>query len=161
MTPNSPVTELRRFVVYGVVGALNTAICYLLFAALVDWCGWHHHLALAVDYAFGIVLGFALHRSATFADRRQLKRAFQKYAITLVLTFAANFALLDAIIRAELLGILAGQAVAMTIATLASYGVQQQWVFRSHVETPAKLRIHPDDTSASERRTVETGRRAA
>jgi putative flippase GtrA len=161
MTPNSPVSELRRFIVYGVVGALNTAICYLLFAALVDWCGWHHHLALAVDYAFGIVLGYALHRSATFADRRRLKHAFQKYAFTLLLTFAANFAILDAIIRAELLGILTGQAAAMVIATLVSYGVQQQWVFRSHGEAPARLRIHPDDASASERRSVETGRRAA
>lgn len=161
MTPNSHATELRRFVVYGAVGALNTAICYLLFAALVDWCGWHHHLALAADYAFGIVLGYALHRSATFSDRRQLKRAFQKYALTLVLTFVANFALLDAIIRAELLGTLAGQAVAMTVATLVSYGVQQQWVFRSHGEAPTTLQIHPDDTGASERRAVETTRRAA
>jgi putative flippase GtrA len=161
MTPSFPATELRRFVVYGAVGALNTAICYLLFAALVDWCGWHHHLALAADYAFGIVLGYALHRTATFADRLRLKHAFQKYAITLALTFVANFALLDAIVRAQLLGTLAGQAVAMTIATLVSYGVQQRWVFRSHGETPATLRIDPRDVGASERRTVESARRAA
>lgn len=161
MTPSSPTTELRRFVVYGAVGALNTAVCYLLFAALVDWCGWHHHLALAADYAFGIVLGYALHRASTFADRRRLRRAFEKYAITLVLTFAGNFALLDAIIRAELLGILAGQAVAMTVATLVSYGVQRQWVFRSHGEEPAIIVLDRDDAGASERRAVETTRRAA
>jgi putative flippase GtrA len=161
MTPNTQTTELRRFVVYGVVGALNTALCYLLFAALVDWCGWHHHVALAVDYAFGTVLGYVLHRASTFADRRRLRRAFEKYAVTLLLTFAANFALLDAIIRTELLGTLAGQAVAMTFATLVSYGVQQSWVFRSHGEEPAIIALERGDTSASERRAVETTRRAA
>ncbi len=127
--------ELRRFVVYSTVGTLNTAICYLLFAMLVDWFAWHYHLALAADYGFGILLGYALHRTSTFADRRHLQGAFGKYTFTLLLTFAANFVMLDALVRWELFGPLAGQAIAMSAATLVSYAVQKEWVFRSHGET--------------------------
>jgi putative flippase GtrA len=159
MKPRRDAIELRRFVVYSAVGALNTAICYLLFAALVDWCGWHYRLALAADYGFGIVLGYGLHRGSTFADRRHLRGAFGKYALTLALTFIANFVMLDALVRWEMLGPVAAQAIAMSAATLIGYTAQKEWVFRSHDETGQELVA--DHKGASERRVIETTRRAA
>lgn len=123
---------MRRMLVFSAVGSLNTAICYALFALLVEFCLWHYELALAVDYAFGIVVGYGLHRLTTFGDRQQLRRAFSKYTVTLIATFLANFALLAAIVRAGWLDPLAAQAVAMTAVTLASYMAQKNWVFRSH-----------------------------
>jgi putative flippase GtrA len=128
-------SEWGRLAVFGLVGTLNTALCYAAFVLLVHVCGWHHDVALAADYTFGIALGYVLHRFSTFADRRHLRQAFGKYALTLVATFAANLALLDAIVRAGLLGPLFGQAVAMTAVTLASYLAQKHWVFRSHGAT--------------------------
>ncbi|MEX2113056.1 MAG: GtrA family protein [Pirellulales bacterium] len=155
---NDRAIELRRFVVYGAVGAVNTAICYLFFAALVHWCQWHHHLALAADYAFGVGLGYAMHRASTFADRRHLRGALGKYTITLALTFVANFVLLDALVRWTPLGPLVAQAIAMTAATLVSYSVQTRWVFRSHGEaSPSPAHV----AGASQRRVIETTRRAA
>ena len=148
--------ELRRLAVYGIVGALNTAICYALFALLVEVCAWHYHVALTADYAFGIVVGYLLHRTSTFADRKHLRQAFSKYTLTLVATFLANLLLLDAIVRGRLLEPLLGQAVAMTIVALASYLVQTRWVFRHHVraETPPgnDRRIPSDDRAPSRRR---------
>ena len=123
---------MRRMLVFGAVGSLNTAICYALFALLVETFRWHYEVALAADYAFGIVLGYGLHRLATFGDRQHLRRAFGKYTVTLIATFLANFALLAAIVGAGWLDPLAAQAVAMTAVTLASYLAQKHWVFRSH-----------------------------
>ncbi len=147
--------EVRRFAVFGIVGTLNTVICYALFALLVEVCAWHYHLALTVDYAFGIVVGFLLHRTSTFADRRHLRQAFSKYTLTLVATFLANLALLDALVRGRLAEPLLAQAVAMTIVALASYGVQTRWVFRHHVRTetrPENDRCLPTDDRAPSRR---------
>ncbi len=156
MKSSVPKTELRRFVMYGAVGAVNTAICYLFFVGLVHWCRWHHHPALAADYVFGVGLGYALHRRSTFADRRHLRNALSKYTITLVLTFVANFLLLDALVRGAFLEPLAAQAVAMTVATLVSYSVQSRWVFHSHGEdAPAAA------AGETPRRVTETTRRAA
>ncbi len=159
MKPRRDIFELRRLAVFSAVGTLNTAICYLVFAVLVDWCAWNYHLALAADYGFGIVLGYSLHRVSTFADRRHLRGAFGKYAFTLVLTFAANFVLLDALVRWELLGPLPAQAIAMLAATLVSYAAQKEWVFRSH-GAAAQASV-AGETGASERRVIETTRRAA
>lgn len=133
-------SEMRRLAVFMTVGGVNTAICYALFAALVHYADWHYQAALAVDYGFGIALGYALHRGSTFADRGQLRRAFGKYTLTNLLTFGANFALLDGLVRLAIFEPLMAQAIAMAAVTAASYGAQKHWVFRSHGRNNAKAR---------------------
>jgi putative flippase GtrA len=145
--PPHRLIELRRMLVYVAVGSVNTAVCYALFAALVEVCRWHYELALAADYAFGIVLGYGLHRLTTFGDRTHLRRAFGKYTLTLVVTFLANFALLALIVRAGWMEPLAAQAVAMLVVTLVSYVAQKHWVFRSHCERAQSAGA--DDRSAT------------
>ena len=113
--------ELRRLVLFSLVGGLNTAVCFALFAALIDLCAWHHHLALVADYTFGIALGYVLHRVSTFADRKHVRQALGKYMAIALVTFLVNFALLDVLVRLELLDPLAAQAVALALVTLASY----------------------------------------
>jgi putative flippase GtrA len=124
--------EIRRLIVFSIVGTLNTAVCFALYAALVDWQKWHHNPALVADYAFGAALGFVMHRLTTFGDRKQVKQAFGKYVTTLALTFLLNVAVLDFLIASQLLGPLFGQAVAVALVTLVSYLLQKHWVFRSH-----------------------------
>jgi len=123
--------EQRRLLLFLLVGTLNTAVCYALYALLVEYCAWHYYLALAADYGFGTLLGYVLHRGSTFADRLHVRRAFGKYTITLMATFLANFAMLDGLVRWDLLGPLTAQAVAMAAVTLGSYWAQHHWVFRS------------------------------
>jgi putative flippase GtrA len=134
-----PVAEWKRLFVFGAAGTLNTAVCYALFAGLVQ-VGCHYNLALAADYAFGIVLGYLLHRMSTFADRKDVRQAFGKYTVALVATFLANLALLNLLVALRLLGPLAAQLVAMSVATLASYGLQKQWVFRASKQAVPEAR---------------------
>jgi len=124
--------EFHRLLVFGFVGALNTAVCYALYAALIQVLGWNHNLALVADYAFGAVLGFVAHRIATFSDRAHVKRAFSKYLTALMVLFALNLAVLDGIVESGLLEPMGAQLVAMLLVTAVSYVLQRQWVFRSH-----------------------------
>ena len=122
--------ELKRLFVFGAAGTLNTAVCYALFAVLVQALECDYNLALVADYALGIVLGYALHRLSTFADCKHVQRAFGKYFVVLVATFLVNLALLDLLVALDMLGPLEAQLIAMSAATLASYALQKQWVFR-------------------------------
>jgi putative flippase GtrA len=159
MSPEQKL-EIRRLIVFGAVGAVNTAVCYTLYASLVRWGGWHYNLALVADYAFGAVLGFALHRIATFADRTHLRQAFGKYALTLIACFALNFAVLDWNVRKLLLDPLPAQAIAIAIVTLFSYLMQKHWVFRSHRLAPVLSASKAEPAAAKERIAAE-GRAAA
>jgi putative flippase GtrA len=126
------VSEMRRLLVFGVMGTLNSAICYALFATLVHAYAWHHNAALVVDYGFGVALGFALHRQATFADRTNLQGALGKYAATLGAVFLIDLAILNLLVASGMLGPLLAQAVAVLLVTTFSYLLQKHWVFRSH-----------------------------
>ncbi len=122
---------------FGVMGTANTAACFGVYAALIDVCGWHYNAALVADYLAGAVLGFALHRLATFGDRRHLRFACSKYVLTLVAALGLNFVLLEAAVERLGLGALVGQAVSLTLVTLVSYALQTHWVFRSHAPPSA------------------------
>lgn len=128
--------ELRRLTVFGVIGTLNTAFCYLIYAVLVDWAFWHYTPALVADYVVGAATGYVLHRLTTFNDRSHVRHAFAKYALMLAVTFALNWALLDALVRNAWLGPLSAQALATVIVTIVGYLMQTHWVFRSHGATP-------------------------
>lgn len=128
--------ELRRMLVFSAVGALNVAATYVAYAALVAW-GWHYNLAHVASYVLGGGLGYALHRASTFADRPHIRQGLGKYAVTLGVTFAVNFVLLDALVAGQLFAPLAAQAVAMGVATLVGYLMQTHWVFRSHAAPDA------------------------
>ncbi|HEX3724619.1 MAG TPA: GtrA family protein [Pirellulales bacterium] len=130
-----PITknaEIKRLLVFGAVGTLNTAACYVVFAILVHVFAWHYNLALVADYAFGVVLGYSLHRISTFADRIHVRGGFGKYAVTLVVTFALNLILLDWLVERDWFGPVEAQAFAMVAVTFASYRMQKHWVFRSY-----------------------------
>jgi putative flippase GtrA len=126
------VSEVRRLLVFGVMGTLNTAICYALFATLVHAYAWHYNAALVVDYGFGVMLGFALHRQATFADRTHLRGALGKYTVTLGAAFLIDLATLNLLIATGMLGPLVARAIAVLLVTTFSYLLQKHWVFRSH-----------------------------
>lgn len=126
------VSEMRRLLVFGVMGTLNSAVCYALFATLVHVFAWHYNAALVVDYGFGVMLGFALHRQATFADRTHLQGALAKYAATLGVVFLCDLAILNLLVASGVLGPLVAQAVAVVFVTTFSYLLQKHWVFRSH-----------------------------
>ncbi len=146
-----PRPELARLAVFGITGTANTAACFAAYAALIDLCGWHYNVALVADYVLGAVLGFAMHRLATFGDRRHLRFAFSKYVLTLVAAFGLNFVLLDAAVERLGLGALMGQAVSLAAVTLVTYALQTHWVFRSH--SPASTLDTPAQTAAPNRAT--------
>jgi len=140
--------EIRRLFVFGVMGTLNTAVCYAMFALFVRVFDWHYNLALVVDYGFGAILGYTLHSAGTFADRKHVRQAFGKYAITLVLAFLLNLGLLNLTVRTLQLEPLPAQAVSILFVTMLSYSMQRFWVFRSH--HPPEAEAEFDENTAAE-----------
>lgn len=111
------------------VGALNTACMYALFVALVA-LGVHRTVALAADYVGGVLLGYALQRRWTFADRDGAPGSGVRYLVVYVAIFAANALLLELFVRGFGLRPAVAQVPALVIAMAGSYVLQRSWVFR-------------------------------
>lgn len=88
--PPKSSDELRRFVRFLGVGALNTAFGYLLFAGFV-FLGLASGLALGLATAIGVVFNYLTTGRLVFANRdhRRLSRYLGVYAIQFLLNWSA------------------------------------------------------------------------
>jgi putative flippase GtrA len=118
--------RLSRFVI---VGGLNTALTYALYAGLV-WYGYHYLLALTIEYIIGILAGFIANRQWTFASRDRIGPALFRYMATYCGVYVLNAVLLMFFVESAGLDKLLAQLCALVIATLSSYLAQSRWVFR-------------------------------
>lgn len=132
MTPSEAIpAKTLKFLV---VGAINTAAFYGVYVLLV-WLGCHYALALVIEYCGGIVTGYVMNRFWTFASHGRTPREFSRYFATYGAVFLFNMLLLGGIVESRLMGPVAGQMVAMGAAAMASFGMQNYWVFRRSTAT--------------------------
>jgi putative flippase GtrA len=120
----------RRLTRFVIVGSLNTSLTYALYAWLV-WNGFHYLMALTIEYALGILAGFIANREWTFADHDRISPALFRYTATYCGVYVLNAVLLMFFVETADLNKLLAQLFALGIATLASYMVQQGWVFQN------------------------------
>lgn len=120
------VLKSFRFVV---AGGLSTAVLYLFYAGLV-YAGVPYNAALTLEYVIGITASYFWQRHWTFASHGRPRLGFVKYCTTFVFIFAFNAALLNALVRGAGLGPIFGQFLSLAVVTVASFLLQNFWVFR-------------------------------
>jgi putative flippase GtrA len=140
-------TQLLRFMI---VGASNTAITLLAYAALVA-AGVHYLLAGAAAYALGGANGFVLNRTWTFAHRGHILPAAARYTAVTAVGIAVNLALLRAAIA---LGVprSAAEFAAVAPVTLVAFALNRAWAFAAIDAPPIPPALVPDRARLRARR---------
>ncbi len=115
----------RRFIAFCLVGGLNTAFGYSVYAALL-YAGLRHAWALLIATCAGVVFNFFSTGRLVFGNRdgSRLPRFVAVYAIVYVF----NLALIE-LLLAEGFGPYVGGAISMPAATLVAYALQNRFVF--------------------------------
>lgn len=121
-----------------VAGAINTIVTYSLYVTLI-YAGLHYNLALTLEYLVGIVFGYLMNRHWTFSSHEATRYSFFKYSATYVLVYFINLILLNLLVGLGLLGPILGQLMALGIATVASFLLQNFWVFKRNSTTTQRL----------------------
>jgi len=128
---------ISQFVRFNIVGIVNTALTYAIYAGLV-FVGVNHFIALGADYAVGIVFSFVMNKRLTFrvqgrAGIWMFARMIGSYALILAL----NAAILWALVDKGGVNTYLGQAVALVVVALVSFAAQRVFVFRVHRGEPS------------------------
>lgn len=113
---------------YLLAGSVNTALMYSLYLVLLS-LGVQYNLALIIDYACGVMLGFILHKRFTFGHQGKVITTFSKYVASYVFIFFANLALLNLIVLSHWMEAGLGQLVAFVIVTIGTFLILKLWVF--------------------------------
>ena len=116
----------RAFVRFLVVGVLNTAFGYTVFAALI-LLGVHRTVALTVATVLGVLFNFQTVGRVVFRSRDL--RLLLRFAAVYAVVYLVNVALLELWCRAVGLGPLAGQALSLPAAVLLAFSLMRGLVF--------------------------------
>lgn len=118
--------ELRRFARFLVVGLLNTAFGYLLFAGGI-LLGLGPEIALLVATILGVCFNFVTTGRLVFADRSQSR--IVRFVLAYLVTYLFNVALLRALVSSGIPP-LAAQAIALPFVVVATFLILRRFVFK-------------------------------
>lgn len=115
------------FLMCGGITTVTAAGVFLLVFSLSD----NRHLALALDYVWGTIIGYLLNRFLTFNDWAvRIGESFTKYCFTAVGYFLLHWVLMEALVLGFAMNILMAFILSFVAALAAFYSVQKIWVFK-------------------------------
>jgi putative flippase GtrA len=121
-----PLLPAKQFLRFLVIGILNTAASYAIYAAALT-LGFHFALANMIALIGGILIGFRTQGKYVF--HRSESRLFWKFLVTWGLIYCFNIAFIDQLMDVGLGAYLAG-AVALPFVVVLSFAFQKFFVFR-------------------------------
>ena len=112
---------MKRYFQFGLVGAINTVLAYLLFSLMI-YLGAEYPFALLLDYIFGSVTGVLLHHRYTFDAKKRISRIMIIQSLTLNFSlFIINVALLYIFIDICSFNTYIAQVAALIVIIFSSY----------------------------------------
>jgi putative flippase GtrA len=84
---------MRRFLLYGLNGLINTAITYALYVVLVRFVD--YRIAIVAVYGVGIAISYVLNGAIVFGATGHLPRFIGVYALMLLLNIATTSCLVE------------------------------------------------------------------
>lgn len=76
--------EIKRIIKFGITGAANTLVDYLVFTILTVWLGFQPYSAQVCSYSAGTLNSYLLNRSWTFKSKERF------FSVQMVKFLAAN-----------------------------------------------------------------------
>ena len=116
------------------VGAVNTVVGYLVFAAFTLWVFpdvyLGYLLSLALSYVVGITLAFVLYRRFVFVVHGHVLRDFARFVSVYLVAIGINVAALPLLVEVVLVPPLLAQLIILVVTTLLSFFGHKKFSFR-------------------------------
>jgi putative flippase GtrA len=123
---------MRQFIKFNLVGLLNTAIDFAVFA-LLTWLGVYYIMAQCISYGVGMLNSYTLNKYWTFAQKGRLE---PKQAIRFTVLNLGSLLLslgLLALLKDHLeLKVLIAKLLTTLATTLVNFVGSKLWVFRTN-----------------------------
>ena len=122
----------RKKFLYLVAGAWNTAFGYGAFAGLYllgRRFGWHYLVALTISNVLAILNAYLSYKLLVFRTRGRWLGELARFSMVYWVVFAANAAVLPALVRGLGWNPLAAQAVFTAVTIVASYFAHGRFSF--------------------------------
>ena len=120
---------MQRFFRYAAVGALATAVHYLVLALCVEKGAWPAFAASGLGAVIGAQVAYAGNRWFTFAHRGDARRSWPRFQATALIGALLGMAIVGASVHLGL-HYLIGQVLATLTALVLTFAINRVWTFR-------------------------------
>ena len=122
--------SMRRFMRYGAVGALATAVHYLVLVLGVEAGGWAAFAASGVGAGVGAQVAYVGNRCFTFAHRGAVGSSWWRFQLTAGFGALLGMAIVALGVRLNVHYLL-GQMAATGIGLIVTFAINRHWTFRA------------------------------
>lgn len=122
---------MSRFLTFAAVGAVATAVHYLLLTGLVELLGASPVLGTAVGFIGGGVTNYGLNRSVVFHSDRKHTEAVTRFAAVAATGFLWNVSLMFVLVEKLEVPYLVAQILVTTLLLGWHYLGNSRWTFAS------------------------------
>ena len=119
---------MRHFIRYTAVGAIATAVHYLVLIACVEWGRWPAFIASGTGAVVGAQLAYAGNRWFTFAHTGAVRASWPRFQATALIGALISMAVVALGVRIGLHYLLA-QIVATLLSLVLTFAVNRAWTF--------------------------------
>lgn len=122
-------TELVRF---GLVGVVNTAFSFAVFAGLQATLGHvvHYLVVLVISHVIGVLEAYVLQRWLVFRVRGHWWRDLARFWSVYLVSLGVNLALLPVLVELLHMEILPAQAIVMALQAFGTYVAHKMFTFK-------------------------------
>lgn len=129
-TPRSVEAKLlKQFAVFTGVGAIGTAVHYLVLIILVSGLGAYAVAASAIGFLAGAVTNYLLNYSVTFRSRKSHSEAATKFASVAALGVGLNVVVMAVCVNWMGFHYLVAQILATGLVLLWNFTANRVWTF--------------------------------
>lgn len=123
---------MRQFIKFNLVGLLNTALDFTVFA-LLTWLGAFYIVAQCISYGLGMLNSYTLNKYWTFAQKGRLepKQAF-RFTVLNLSSLLLSLILLALFRDQWEMTLLLAKLLTTVATTLVNFVGSKLWVFRAN-----------------------------
>ena len=127
---------IRQLLAYAAVGVVNTGVGYGIIFASMYLFGLGPVVSNALGYAIGVVVSYFLNRTFTFRSSAASRREFARFVSILLLAYAANLAVLVALLDHTATHKGVAQVLAGIVYFAVSFVLSKYYAFAAGQQAP-------------------------
>jgi putative flippase GtrA len=120
---------MTRFIRYTAVGAIATALHYLLLVLCVEFAHWPAFVGSGIGAVVGAQVAYAGNRWLTFAHRGDMRASWPRFQATALLGALLGMVIVAFGVRLGLHYLIA-QAIATLTSLALTFAINRAWTFR-------------------------------
>lgn len=122
--------HILQFVKFNIVGIMNTAVDFAVFALLTA-LGLHHMISQVISYSCGIVNSYLWNKLWTFKQKRAFNSAEAlKFLIVNILSLGVSLVFLYIFRDRAGLSVLVSKVIATVFSLVVNFAGNKFWVFK-------------------------------